>query len=152
MRASLERCYNNIPETPAEHRFSFLPWTQLATFHIQRWAGKTLSPYKKPTCNFLLQLRTDVKTKQITPWMNKQTNCQSDQTILVQIKEDYWKIHGLIWWQKSLLSSWINTQWLAGYFECITSPNFFFSHDCKCWTTFFCSPSTGCLDCFWYDS
>lgn len=73
-------------------------------------------------------------------WMNKQTNCQSDQTILVQIKENYWKIHGLIWWQKSLLSSCINTEWLAGYFGCITSPNFFFSHDCKCWTTFLLCP------------
>lgn len=72
--------------------------------------------------------------------MNKQTSCQSDQTISVQIKEDYWKIHGLIWWQKSLFSSCINTQWLAGYFGCITSPNFFFSHDCKCWTAFFLCP------------
>lgn len=58
--------------------------------------------------------------------MNKQTSCQSDQAISVQIEEDYWKIHSLICWQKSLLSSYIDMRWLAGYFGCFTSPNFFF--------------------------
>lgn len=72
--------------------------------------------------------------------MNKQTSCQSDQAILVQIEEYYYKIRSLTRWQKSLLSSCIDTQWLAGYFGCFTSPNLFFSHDCKCWATSFLCP------------
>lgn len=148
MRASLEKCYNDIPEPAAEQRFPFLPWT-----HREMSREDSLF-LKKAYLQFssLASYRCRRQNRLPHEWTSKWTGCQSDQAISVQTEEDYCKIHNLTCWQKSLLSS-INTRWLAGYFGCFTSPNFFFfSPDYKRWTTFFLRHQHRVFGGFWYDS